>query len=395
MSNEVVMPSYPANLHYLTERLIGQFRNHFKIFPQSSQSVGANRKLVFTLPENSIVDLASCQLVINSAKTNASKATGGELCMGLIPQLQMFVQTCNVFVNGIQLDNSMPEWNTAYFLKTLTEGSLQKRTEVDDVQCARWSMSQAGGAGDVEGEARSGAICNWLGLIGGEASTRFLDTSLTGSVRIEILTSGNGVLGVTQDTFSPNKVIAANMETDKLNYTLDEFHFAVDTMDLSDGIYDAMLRQRMADQRELEVNYKSYYSLTNNVGTKTDDTTRWSVSSQSIDKVYATARGSDYFNIPKTGEQGVQCFDEPPLGQQANTQAATFTKYFVNPANDPAGLDQFCGKYQFFKNFNAITGGSTGAPTPASDTKGPDGTQYPLANLRLEAHRLQGSYSRP
>ena len=44
-------------------------------------------------------------------------------------------------------------------------------------------------------------------------------------------------------------------------YTLDEQYFSMDVISISDGIYDAMVDQRLASGAPIEIPFKNYFSF--------------------------------------------------------------------------------------------------------------------------------------
>ncbi len=147
-------------------------------------------------------------------------------------------------------------------------------------------------------------VCDWLGLIGGECSTRFIDVSLVGQIQIRITLSGNEVLvpafndggNLSYNGRNPADVPAPDNGTVQganLSYTLSDFYFTIDTVSL-DPMYQMMLRDQIARNGMLEVNFRAYYSFLKDGITAGADTMNWSLSTQSLDRVYCAWRGKNY-----------------------------------------------------------------------------------------------------
>ena len=78
----------------------------------------------------------------------------------------------------------------------------------------------------------------------------------------------------------------------KLEYTVSGVFFTVDTIQVDD-MYTEMLRQRLTQEESVSILYKEYYSFSLDNITSGSHTTRFSLSSSSIDKMYATFRDSN------------------------------------------------------------------------------------------------------
>ena len=62
----------PSNLSFFMSRLQGVSTSHFKVNPQSSGDVGANRILRFELPSNTLVNFRSIRMFMNVECTNST-----------------------------------------------------------------------------------------------------------------------------------------------------------------------------------------------------------------------------------------------------------------------------------------------------------------------------------
>ena len=128
---------------------------------------------------------------------------------------------------------------------------------------------------------RRHTIDTWLGFLG-SAKPNFIDTSLLGNVRISITLAPGDILAGT----------AANPANNR-TYTVSSQAFSIDVISISDGIYDSMVDQMLASGRPIEIPFKNYFcytNLVNNMG----QTTLFNVASQSIDRLWGTARLQTY-----------------------------------------------------------------------------------------------------
>ena len=110
-------------------------------------------------------------------------------------------------------------------------------------------------------------------------------------MRISITLASGNILGGSAGAANNNRTYAISSQA-----------FSIDVVSIADGIYDAMVDQMLASGRPIEIPFKNYFtftSLQNNMG----QTTSFNVASQSIDRLWGTARLQTYAdaNAPKVG----------------------------------------------------------------------------------------------
>lgn len=141
------------------------------------------------------------------------------------------------------------------------------------------------------------AVLDWLGFFG-ESSTRFLDTALIGQIQVRLTMAGNEVLTPKESAVAISTT-PTNPNANQISYSLSNFFFTIDSISIDDGVYDMMLRSKIARDGFLSVNFCEYYAFIMDNITSSQQTTRFSVSSQCIDKVYGTMRNSNYQTVGK------------------------------------------------------------------------------------------------
>jgi hypothetical protein len=85
---------------------------------------------------------------------------------------------------------------------------------------------------------------------------------------------------------APASVLVVNGAPTAYSYSLSSLFATIDVISMNDGMYYDMIQQRLS-QVPLEVMFDKYYVFQNGV-TKSAQSTRWAVNSQSIDWVIAT-----------------------------------------------------------------------------------------------------------
>jgi hypothetical protein len=297
------------------------------------------------LPENSIIDLKSFRWVIQDATTSfaidpsapaiaagggAGTAANGIAVKASLPFAQGCLARVEIAINGVQITQGCVEYNTLYRLMRNARISPAKASTIDNalqngsldtspvpVTATSSTTSPVIPNAGVNGQDLQMVICDFLGLF--EApSTRFLDTGLTGMISIRITLADNNILtpilsGVVTNggvnTYTPltGAQVAAIVGTtapsnssstlalmQNMTYTLTNFYFTIDAISLNDGAYDMLVREKLARDGYLPLNFDEYYTFLQDNNTATTTTVRFAVSSQSINKLYATMRPSNY-----------------------------------------------------------------------------------------------------
>jgi len=230
--------------------------------------------------------------------------------MTILPNAEDLLYSVQTFCGGVALDNGTPELNTANRMKNLLEETSAKADfcgGLTDGKVATKEAPHTTGAGTPQDERRMSA--RFRGLVGGESSCRYLNTSITGSLQVQIQTAGAEVCMVsapsaqysapaTYAAVAPTKSYPSDLiatgTTSQRGYTIKDYHFVVDCLSLSNGFYEAMLRARIQESGFISINYKAYNVFLNSLGQQSQGAAKFSLSASSIDKLYGTLRVSDY-----------------------------------------------------------------------------------------------------
>ena len=291
------MPSYPRNLSYIVNRLIGYHRNQIQIVPASSTSVIApNGQIIINLPENTILDMATFRLVIPSLQSSVGSAAslaGEGQVKAVLPFVQALIQRMDISVNGITITNGLSEYNTAFRLMRNMRVTGDKNASIDNaLQVAFPDNSDttvtviAAGAGGAAAQAAvsnsltSGAgavaqdvqaiICDWLGLFDKSGvSCRFLDTGLVGQITVKLQLAdtnilmnkvGGGNLGNVNGALPAMSATQQALATTN-SWLMKNVYATISAVTISDGVYDMALRKTLESGRVLELNFEEYYNF--------------------------------------------------------------------------------------------------------------------------------------
>ena len=244
------MSVYPRSLSHYLNRLSGYNKNTVKLNVLGSTSASQGDIIQVDLPTNSIVDLSSFCWSLRLAYT-AEAATQS---MALPQNAEAIIDRLEVQVNGQSLIN-ITNYNTLFH-------TLLYTTATEDYQRMR--------------------KISWLGFLG-NSKPNFIDTSLLGNVRIQITLNNGDIISNTVADAAPAL----------RNFAITQQHFSVDVISISDGIYDSMIDSMLASGKPIEVPFKNYLSYTHTTGSMNVNMP-FSISSQSIDRLWAIARDSTY-----------------------------------------------------------------------------------------------------
>ena len=297
----------------------GVSTSHFKINPQTSGDVGANRILRFELPSNTIVNFRSLRLFMNVECTNSTttKATS------LPPDFSSLIERCSVYIGGVLVANGFNGYNTLVHAKAALQGSKcgplghpemvrHRRYHSflnSDVTNASLSDSTADTcletyAGDSAGNDLF-CIDNFEGLLG-TIEPSLIDSGLVGTIIIELGLADNTVCSV-----SATRALPAVQATDVYSvvgtagfdlalgtpgtpsYTLKNVNMQVEVLSLATNVLDTIVEQRIGQIGYLSLPFKNFFSFSNTH----DSSTRFNVNSASWDRAWFAFRDTDFASV--------------------------------------------------------------------------------------------------
>ena len=286
----------PKNMRLASATMSNYNRNRFKLMATSGDTSGPHKPINVNLPEMALIDSKSLKLHMDVATTSATVNT--KTVYGRLPaDVSSLVSRVEVFLNGIQLQGSLSEYNTAARILKIGRCSRDKDGSIDRA-LSHGAVVLADAVEDV-----SLVMSDFIGFLG-ENSARYLDTSLLGQLSVRLTFAGNEVLvprehGVDLATDLHADAITA---AGQITYSVSNIYFTCDSIQI-DEMYQKMLRQRLATEEYIPIRYKDYYSFSLDGSTTDKHSVRFSLSSASIDKMYAVCRDG---NFSTTGVRGFQ-----------------------------------------------------------------------------------------
>ena len=385
------MGAYNPNLNYFLARLQGVSTNYFRIEPQSSGSsaVTANKIIRFSLPSNTLLNTRGIAFHFN-ADTLAITAGSGR--GGRLPQdLSSILDRVELASGGVQIAQGMNGYNNFVNMKkavvcdkcdpTLGHPEMVRVKSYVDGFGSAGTASLSGVVGESylsDGGQVPFCINNWEGFLG-SVQPSIIDTSLLSDLTLTLYLAENAVCssvaGVAlYDTSGSVVDVGDANTTGQCAYQIKDFHLSIETLGLADSVYDNMIESRIAEVGYIELPFKTYYSFSD----VHNGSTRFSCSTQSLDRVWATFRPNDFNTAVKgmvsvegykraggfvaitsagspTTDVGLPQYD---IGGVLNTNAEKYKSYFFNfaqaqiSASSPATF-QFSFNSSFIPQFKA------------------------------------------
>jgi hypothetical protein len=178
-------------------------------------------------------------------------------------------------------------------------------------------------------------INNWEGFLG-SVQPSIIDTSLLSDLTLTLYLSDNSVCpsvaGVSLATDSSGTEINDANTGGQCAYQIKDFHLVVETLGIADSVYDNMIESRIAEVGYIELPYKTYYSFSD----IHNGTTRFTCSTQSLDRVWATFQ-SETYNTAVAGAVAVAGYKKGG-GFVADTSGGAVITDLGKPQYDVGGV---------------------------------------------------------
>jgi len=270
----------------LSEKMSGFARNRFRLEPQSALSgLRAGNIITATLPENAVLDMKSLRLYMNVV--GSTTGAGADTVYAKAPSAEGLIQRVEVFINGVSISANSAEYNTIAQLVKIQDSNVQRDGSMDK------AIGNSFLNDDDAPTDEQMCVNRWHNFLN-TASCRYVPTEALGAITIRITLADNSVLSGKQDAvdwsapYTPGGQAAA----DTMSYTVNNVFFTIDSI-VPDPVYNVSLRERLS-VAPLQINYNEYYSFDQAGITGTNTNNRFALSSQSVDKLFATLRNSDY-----------------------------------------------------------------------------------------------------
>ena len=335
-----VPPSIPTGMLYRVKSLAGISKQTLKLVPLSGQTTVSNGgKIIVALPPSSLVDLSTFELNFKGYTQHGGNGSTWATTAGTATNVPNFVnkryfprniasliENLEIKING-QSRQNINQYGYIYnilndytcgcdataknrigqnadpSLKTTFKYGQLQRYAGFPVGCTSQTVDNSYLDQDVY------TIRQWLGILGGNASTSIIDTSLYGDITIEITLAPAGVLMLsppvgTLATYSSVTNTETNLSTTVggtaaalaatgTGYTLDSIGFQITRYDMPQSYFDAVasVLQGGAVFKLYYPNYSTFLGA--GVTLPRTTTTRFNLSTQSLDMVISTFQVQD------------------------------------------------------------------------------------------------------
>ena len=179
------------------------------------------------------------------------------------------------------------------------------------------------------------SITDWLGFF--QASPTWIQTQMLGEVEVRITLAQNDVLGISHP-YIPNGASAQSngwQPSSLPDYSLQNIFFSIRTCSFDNNFVDDMLHHKLSSGGELEIPYPNYFNI-NQIQSGGSSQTRFSVNTQSLDKVVSCNRVAG-FNQWYNNLCAVPCGMGPT--SQDRLGVVHKTPYFCTTASNPSGAN--------------------------------------------------------
>lgn len=308
------MSFLPANLSFVAKQVSNYSRNRFRLETNSTKNtVTAGDVITVNLPESALLDMKSFRWVFK-----ASSAAKSSTNLSLFPSMmQSLIERVEIYINGVQIQNGCAQYNTLCQVLKIGRCNHDRNDSIENCLSKSHVTDEPNSASALNPDSVSCVIDKWYGFLG-ETSTRFLDTSLLGQIQVRLTLATEKVMIPYYKADSKGFDLSGAFPVADLNYQLEKMYFTIDSLSV-DPMYSMALRDQLAKNEFIPINYKEYYTYT--LGGQVSDSyqNRFALSSGSIDKIYGITRPNTYNSGGKAiGLSGEEAFS---AGQDAHIAA--------------------------------------------------------------------------
>ena len=258
-------------------------------------------------------------------------ATGGTVTAGTVSVTAVAVTPCYTQTFNSQAINGPLIYKVTFTLTTSTTWTYTAPSAYTPFTLYVGSDSLTN-AGMLINQNNFHSITDWLSFF--KAQPNWIQTQMLGEVEIRITLNDNSVLGIAPSVLTAAALSTSNPTTvtQRPDYSLYNIYFTLRTCSFSDNFADDLLHAKLSEGGELEIPFDNYFNV-NQVQSAGSSSTRFSVNTQSLNKVIGINRPFYYNTI--AGAQaviptGMGCTNTNNLGLVHKTPF--FQTYAANPS---------------------------------------------------------------
>ena len=283
----------PPNLAFVAKQMSNYSRNRFRLETNSTKNVvTAGDVITVNLPESALLDMKSFRWVFQASSEEKNTTN-----LSLFPSMmQSLIERVEIYINGVQVQNGCAQYNTLCQVLKIGRGNHDRNNSTEACLSKSHVTDQPTDEDDGVPDSLSCVIDKWYGFLN-ETSTRFLDTSLLGQIQVRITLATEKVMipyqAVDGYGFDISMSGSGAYPATDLNYELKKMYFTIDSL-VVDPMYSMALRDQLAKNEFIPINYKEYYTYTLGGQVSQSYQNRFALSSGSIDKLYGITRPNTY-----------------------------------------------------------------------------------------------------
>jgi len=335
-----IPPAIPSGMLYRMKQITGISKQTLKLVPLSGQTTVSNGgKIIVALPPNSLVDLSTFESNFRGYTQHGGNGSAWSTTSGTATNAANFVnkryfprnissliENLEIKINGQSrqninqygyiyniLNDYLCGYDTTAKNRIGCNADPSNKTTFNYGQLQRYAGFPVGCTGQsIDNSFRDQdnyTVRSWLGILGGNASTSIIDTSLYGDIVIEITLAPAGVLMLsppvgTLATYASATNTEVNLATTVgstagataslgTGYILDNIGFQITRYDMPSTYYSAVasVLEGGAIFKLYYPNYSTFLGIAQ--GLPKSGTTRFNISTQSLDMVISTFQVQD------------------------------------------------------------------------------------------------------
>jgi len=336
LNYDVYGGSVPNSMLYRIKQIEGLSKQTLSIVPSSGQGTVYNgNKIIVSLPMNSLLDLGTFEMNFFGKTAHAGASSGNQknyVQTRFFPRnIQSLIANLEVKINGRSIQN-ITQYNFIYNVlndylcgtdatnkKRIGENAdpSNKSAWVNGVSIPRrgypiglWNANAIGTDDAFDASSRDAdnyTIRNWLGLLSGGSSTNIIHTDMYGQIDIEITLDQAGILMLGQATAAAGTgtldsilnstnygflgdIAVSNggaVAAEAAQYVLSSINFNIVRMDMPSYFYEAMANV-LSSGAIYKLYYPNYQIFTGSSTTNKSGTTRFSITTKSLDYCIGT-----------------------------------------------------------------------------------------------------------
>lgn len=317
---------YPKNLGAKIQQISNYSSSYVKINPNNSlqalTDTSSGGSISIDLPPNSLVDLSTFSIHFDFSTTPAVDIADGCRSYSLARYASSLIRLIRVEIGG-SVVSEISDYNLISQIfndyQYGVEGSSKRllnnydpfiHLTADGTMINNIFGIDTGIADAIKNDEKHLIWNNFLGFLGGNGVVQYIDTGITGNIRITfetapaanclILATNQGVLNGAGNPVAPTRALlaagAGPAVVSDAKYSMKNIYATIKKIQIDDGIYFNALSQSLASGIPFQYHFNNFMN-TKSPATNCDLTMRTDVSSGSVSMAFLTFYANDHNTI--------------------------------------------------------------------------------------------------